>query len=119
MPSNLRVAYRNNNGPDERNNNIGFRVLVSQYFQNSLSQTSIPETNRRVLMEVQVHHPGRPAFSEKTKERSVPSFVSNPLCWMKGKDGDFFIDVEINVFPDTHPSGAEFLKPKPPSVLFR
>ena len=26
---NLYIAYRNNNNPDNRNNNIGFRVCVS------------------------------------------------------------------------------------------
>ncbi|MDB9384011.1 SUMF1/EgtB/PvdO family nonheme iron enzyme [Nodularia spumigena CS-584] len=28
-PRNCRSAYRNNNDPDNRNNNIGFRVVVS------------------------------------------------------------------------------------------
>jgi hypothetical protein len=29
---NLRCAYRNNNDPNNRNNNIGFRVVVSTLF---------------------------------------------------------------------------------------
>jgi formylglycine-generating enzyme required for sulfatase activity len=29
---NLRCAYRNNNDPDNRNNNIGFRVVLSTFF---------------------------------------------------------------------------------------
>jgi len=29
---NVRCAYRNNNNPDNRNNNIGFRVVVSTFF---------------------------------------------------------------------------------------
>ena len=29
---NARCAYRNNNDPDNRNNNIGFRVVVSTFF---------------------------------------------------------------------------------------
>ena len=28
-PDNLRAAYRNNNHPDKRNNNIGLRVVVA------------------------------------------------------------------------------------------
>ncbi len=32
---NVRCAYRNNNDPDNRNNNIGFRVVVSTLFYNS------------------------------------------------------------------------------------
>ncbi|NTW69675.1 MAG: SUMF1/EgtB/PvdO family nonheme iron enzyme [Chlorobiaceae bacterium] len=28
-PENLRCSVRNNNNPDNRNNNIGFRVLTS------------------------------------------------------------------------------------------
>jgi hypothetical protein len=31
-PHNVRCAYRNNNNPDNRNNNIGFRVVVSTLF---------------------------------------------------------------------------------------
>ena len=33
---NLRVAYRNNNDPDDRNNNIGFRVVVSTFFDTGI-----------------------------------------------------------------------------------
>jgi formylglycine-generating enzyme required for sulfatase activity len=29
---NVRCAYRNNNNPDNRNNNIGFRVCASHIF---------------------------------------------------------------------------------------
>lgn len=29
---NVRCAYRNHNNPDNRNNNIGFRVVVSTFF---------------------------------------------------------------------------------------
>jgi formylglycine-generating enzyme required for sulfatase activity len=29
---NARCAYRNRNQPDNRNNNIGFRVVVSTFF---------------------------------------------------------------------------------------
>ena len=31
---NARCAYRNNNNPDNRNDNIGFRVCVSHDFDN-------------------------------------------------------------------------------------
>lgn len=31
-PENVRCAYRNDNNPDNRNNNIGFRVVVSTFF---------------------------------------------------------------------------------------
>jgi hypothetical protein len=31
-PQDVRCAYRNNNNPDNRNNNIGFRVVVSTLF---------------------------------------------------------------------------------------
>jgi hypothetical protein len=34
-PDELRCAYRNNNHPDNRNNNIGFRVVVSTFFTTS------------------------------------------------------------------------------------
>ncbi|MEN8167002.1 MAG: SUMF1/EgtB/PvdO family nonheme iron enzyme [Pseudomonadota bacterium] len=34
-PRNVRCAYRNNNDPDNRNNNIGFRVVVSTLFCSS------------------------------------------------------------------------------------
>jgi hypothetical protein len=34
-PRNVRCAYRNNNEPDNRNNNIGFRVVVSTLFLDS------------------------------------------------------------------------------------
>ncbi|MBN1340610.1 MAG: SUMF1/EgtB/PvdO family nonheme iron enzyme [Bacteroidales bacterium] len=29
---NLRCAYRNRNNPDNRNNNLGFRVVLSTFF---------------------------------------------------------------------------------------
>jgi len=29
---NVRCAYRNRNNPDNRNNNVGFRVVVSTFF---------------------------------------------------------------------------------------
>jgi len=31
-PDNLRVSYRNNNHPDNRNNNVGFRGVVSAQY---------------------------------------------------------------------------------------
>jgi hypothetical protein len=31
-PNNARCAYRNRNNPNNRNNNIGFRVVVSTFF---------------------------------------------------------------------------------------
>lgn len=31
-PENVRCAYRNNNHPDNRNNDNGFRVVVSTFF---------------------------------------------------------------------------------------
>jgi hypothetical protein len=37
---NARAAYRNNNTPDNRNNNMGFRVVCSSHIVRSLQRRS-------------------------------------------------------------------------------
>ncbi|MEX1028203.1 MAG: hypothetical protein WD049_09395 [Candidatus Paceibacterota bacterium] len=58
---NVRSAYRNNNNPDNRNNNIGFRVA---------------STLRRTLMSVTPESTGQ--IPARAALRSVPSVKSRP-----------------------------------------
>jgi hypothetical protein len=47
-PRNLRSAYRNRNDPANRNNNIGFRVVVSTFFRTpELRVGAVPCAPRR------------------------------------------------------------------------
>jgi hypothetical protein len=49
--NNARGAYRNNNNPDNWNNNIGFRVVVSSSSRSMASrQCGAPSARRRCLL---------------------------------------------------------------------
>ena len=67
-PENLRAAYRNNDHPDNRNNNVGFRIAAA--LQHSLVeeklQAGIPNFMEfgSVLEGVQIDHLGSATCSE-------------------------------------------------------
>ncbi|MCL4880430.1 MAG: SUMF1/EgtB/PvdO family nonheme iron enzyme [Anaerolineae bacterium] len=69
---NARAAYRNNNNPDNRNNNIGFRVVVSSHSSVPLQRRSLTDeriANCPLLSEAAVSRiAGRVRFASRGEE---------------------------------------------------
>ncbi|MBI2066855.1 MAG: SUMF1/EgtB/PvdO family nonheme iron enzyme [Deltaproteobacteria bacterium] len=80
-PENLRAAYRNNNHPDNRNDNVGFRVAAalqhSLLWSHKLQARILIFTEFRSALEgVQINHPGSASNSEPKSEVPRLSFVA-------------------------------------------
>ncbi|WP_407888911.1 SUMF1/EgtB/PvdO family nonheme iron enzyme [Scytonema sp. NUACC26] len=67
-PENCRSAYRNNNDPDNRNDNIGIRVVVSG--ASALHLSELMDGNRRAHIEESRAVPVMLAIASKNQNRS-------------------------------------------------
>ena len=79
-PRNLRAAYRNRNWSRNRNDNLGFRVLLGRFPEHARYRDDVWRPCREVQDKVISHHPSESAQPGHSSKPAGPS-AFQPTVW--------------------------------------